>query len=134
MIKYYGGKVEFVSRGYFDGVDMAMMIHSGKLKEGLSLHVSKGGNGCVTKNIAFRGLSSHAGGAPEKGHNALYAAMCGLNAVNALRETFVDNEHVRFHPIITEGGLAVNAIRKPPRWKAMSAARPTTASMPIIKK
>lgn len=110
IIRYYGGKVEFVARGYFDGVDLAMMIHSGKLEKGLSLHVSKGCNGCVTKNITFKGVSSHAGGAPENGRNALYAAMCGLNAVNALRETFVDGEHVRFHPIITEAGLAVNAI------------------------
>lgn len=31
VIRYFGGKVEFISRGYFDGVDMAMMIHSGKL-------------------------------------------------------------------------------------------------------
>ncbi len=110
VIKYLGGKVEFIARGYFDGVDMAMMIHSGKLEEGRSLHVSKGANGCVTKNVIFKGVSAHAGGAPDKGHNALYAATCAINAVNALRETFLDNQHIRFHPIITEAGLAVNAI------------------------
>ena len=33
IIKYFGGKVEFIHRGYFDGVDMAMMIHSGKLPD-----------------------------------------------------------------------------------------------------
>lgn len=110
IIRYLGGKVEFIYRGYLDGVDMAMMIHSGKLKEGKSLCVSKGSNGCVTKNITFKGVSAHAGGAPQNGKNALYAATCGLNAVNALRETFVDDEHIRFHPIITEGGRAVNAI------------------------
>lgn len=110
IIKYFGGKVEFISRGYFDGVDMAMMIHSGKLEEGKTLAIGKGCNGCLTKNITFKGVSSHAGGAPQNGKNALYAATCALNAVNALRETFVDNEHIRFHPIITEAGLAVNAI------------------------
>lgn len=110
IIKYFGGKVEFIYRGYFDGVDMAMMIHSGKLPEGQALSIGDGCNGCITKNITFKGVSSHAGGAPQNGRNALYAATCGLNAVNALRETFVDDEHIRFHPIITEGGLAVNAI------------------------
>lgn len=110
IIKYFGGKVEFISRGYFDGVDIAMMIHSGKLAEGKFLSIGEGCNGCVTKNITFKGVSAHAGGSPEAGKNALYAATCGLNAVNALRETFVDNEHIRFHPIITEAGLAVNAI------------------------
>lgn len=110
IIKYFGGKVEFIYRGYFDGVDMAVMIHSGKLTEGKALCVSKGSNGCLTKNITYKGVSAHAGGAPENGKNALYAAACGLNAVNALRETFVDDEHIRFHPIITQAGLAVNAI------------------------
>ena len=109
-IKYFGGKVEFIYRGYFDGVDMSMMIHSGNLEEGKSLCVSRGCNGCITKNITFKGVSSHAGGSPESGRNALYAATCGLNAVNALRETFVDDQHIRFHPIITQAGLAVNAI------------------------
>lgn len=110
IIHYFGGKVEFIYRGYFDGVDMAMMIHSGKLEEGKVLSISKGSNGCITKNITYKGVSAHAGGAPEKGRNALYAATCGLNAANALRETFVDSEHIRFHPIITQAGMAVNAI------------------------
>lgn len=110
IIRYYGGKVEFIYRGYLDGVDMAMMIHAGKLEPGKALNVNRGCNGCVTKNITFKGVSAHAGGAPQNGRNALYAATCGLNAVNALRETFTDDDHIRFHPIITEGGLAVNAI------------------------
>lgn len=110
IIQYFGGKVEYIYRGYFDDVDMAMMIHSGKLKEGKALAVSKGSNGCVTKNITFQGVSAHAGGAPQDGKNALYAATCAMNAANALRETFLDEEHIRFHPIITEAGLAVNAI------------------------
>jgi len=69
-----------------------------------------GSNGCVTKIATFKGKGAHAGGAPEKGINALYAANAGLTAANALRETFKDNDHIRFHPIITLGGDAVNAI------------------------
>lgn len=67
VIRYFGGKVEFISRGYFDGVDMAMMIHSGKLPEGKTLSVGQGCNGCITKNITFKGVASHAGGSPEAG-------------------------------------------------------------------
>lgn len=110
IIRYFGGKTEFIARGFFDGVDIAMMIHSGNLPEGKALSIGKGSNGCITKNITFKGVSAHAGGSPENGKNALYAASCGLNAVNALRETFIDNEHIRFHPIITQAGMAVNAI------------------------
>lgn len=121
IIHYYGGKVEFIYRGYFDGVDMAVMIHSGRLPEGKYLGVGPGCNGCVVKNITYKGKSSHAGGAPENGINALYAATSGINAVNALRETFTDSDHIRFHPIITEAGLAVNAI--PERAKLESYVR-----------
>ena len=118
VIRYYGGKVEFIARGYFDGVDLAMMIHSGNLPEGKALEFNRGNNGCIVKNITYRGVSAHAGGAPDKGRNALYAANLALNAANALRETFVDEEHIRFHPIITQGGTAVNAIPETARLES----------------
>lgn len=118
IIRYLGGKVEFIYRGYFDGVDIAMLIHSGKLPEGKTLAIGKGNNGCLLKTITFKGVSAHAGGSPEKGVNALYAASCGIQAANALRETFVDDQHIRFHPIITEAGLAVNAIPETARLEA----------------
>ena len=104
-VKYFGGKVEFMHRGYFEGVDLAFMIHSAD-----RTFVNKGSNGCITKTITFHGKASHAGGAPHNGINALYAANVALNACNALRETFVDGDHIRFHPIITNGGDVVNAI------------------------
>lgn len=110
VIRYFGGKVEFIARGYFDGVDIAMMIHTGNLPDGLALEFNRGNNGCLVKNVTFHGTAAHAGGSPEKGRNALYAANLALNAANALRETFVDEDHIRFHPIITQGGAAVNAI------------------------
>ena len=120
IIKYFGGKVEFIYRGYLDGVDMALLIHSGSLPEGKTRAIGRGNNGCVIKNITFEGISAHAGGSPEKGVNALYAATCGIHAANALRETFIDDQHIRFHPIITEGGLAVNAIPETVKLEAQA--------------
>lgn len=104
-IKYFGGKSEFLHRGYFDGVDMAFMVHTSD-----SFNVNAGYIGCIAKKITYKGVSAHAGGAPWMGVNALYAANCGLNAVNALRETFRENDIIRFHPIVTSGGYIVNAI------------------------
>lgn len=118
VIRYYGGKVEFIARGYFDGVDMAMMIHTGNLPEGKTLEFNRGNNGCIVKNITFHGTAAHAGGSPQRGRNALYAANLALDAVNALRETFVDEEHIRFHPIITQGGTAVNSIPETVRMES----------------
>src|SRR5207244_9218026 len=42
--------------------------------------------------------------------NALYAAQIGLMAINAIRETFRDEDTIRVHPIITHGGSQVNVI------------------------
>lgn len=105
IIKYFGGKPEFLSRGYFDGAQIAFMLHT---SDGF---LSKnGGVGCITKEIVYKGKAAHAGGAPWNGRNALYAATCGINAANALRETFKEQDIIRFHPIITKGGTMVNAI------------------------
>lgn len=104
-IKYLGGKSEFLSRGYFDGVDMAFMVHTSS-----SYACNDGSVGCLAKKITFKGVASHAGGSPWNGRNALYAANCGLNAINAIRETFKESDIIRVHPIITNGGAMVNAI------------------------
>lgn len=104
-IKYFGGKTEFLHRGYFDGVDMAFMVHADA-----AFRVQRAMVGCVAKNITYKGVAAHAGGDPWDGRNALYAATCGLNAVNAIRETFCEEDIVRVHPIITQGGAMVNAI------------------------
>ena len=102
-----GGKTEFLYRGYFDGVDIAFMVHT---TQGDAFAAQRGSVGCIAKRIVYQGVSAHAGGAPWAGTNALYAAMQGLNAINAVRETFRDSDMIRVHPIITKGGNAVNAI------------------------
>ena len=106
-ITYFGGKSEYLRRGYFDGVDLAFMVHT---SQGEKYGVGEGSVGCIAKRIIYKGVASHAGGSPWNGKNALYAATCGLNAVNAIRETFKEQDLIRVHPIITNGGDMVNAI------------------------
>lgn len=108
IIHYFGGKVEFMYRGYFDDVDVAVMLHSGGGNN--CFYINRGMNGCLVKKIEYEGKAAHAGGQPDAGVNALYAANLGLSAINALRETFRDYEHIRVHPIMTYGGAAVNVI------------------------
>ena len=43
-IKYFGGKTEFLHRGYFDGVDLAFMVHTAG-----GFSVSGGSVGCMSK-------------------------------------------------------------------------------------
>ena len=107
VINYLGGKSEFLYRGYFDGVDLAFMVHPTK---GDSFACRKGAVGAVAKEVVYKGVSAHAGGSPWNGCNALYAANLGLSAINSIRETFKEPDLIRVHPIIKQGGSAVNAI------------------------
>ncbi len=106
-VKYFSGKPEFLYRGYLDGVDMAMMIHTDSDIEGM--YCPEGSNGNVRKKATFIGKASHAA-EPEDGVNALYAATTALSAANALRETFREVDAIRMHPILTKGGNVVNSI------------------------
>ncbi len=109
-ISYMGGKVEFMHRGYFDGVDLSLMVHTGNNQGDLEFMCSYGSNGCMSKVITYKGKSSHAGGAPHLGINAQYAAMLGLQACNDLSETLQEKDYLRFHPILKGVNCAVNII------------------------
>src|SRR5262250_772164 len=109
-LEFLGGKPELLRLGHFDDVDLAMMIHTTSRSEDGKAGVPASNNGCLVKTIRYVGRASHAGGAPHMGINALYAAQVGLTAVNAIRETFRDEDTIRVHPIITHGGSQVNVI------------------------
>src|SRR5438445_3455106 len=109
-LEFLGGKPELLRRGHFDDVDLAMMIHTTSQPEMQKAGVSASNNGCIVKTVRYIGRASHAGGAPHLGINALYAANIGLMAINAVRETFQDEDSIRVHPIITHGGSQVNVI------------------------
>lgn len=113
IIHYLGGKVEFMYRGFMDDVDISFMIHTSARTEQtahLLFSCSKGANGCMAKNIVYKGVASHAGGSPHMGINAMYAATLGLQAINSVRETFRDEDKIRVHPIMEANGSAVNII------------------------
>src|SRR6266702_1100544 len=109
-LEFLGGKPELLRLGHFDDVDLAMMIHTTSRAEEGKAGVPASNNGCIVKTVRYIGRAAHAGGAPHLGVNALYAAQIGLMAINAIRETFRDDDTIRVHPIITHGGSQVNVI------------------------
>src|SRR5881296_1799696 len=109
-LEFLGGKPELLRLGHFDDVDLAMMIHLTSRPEDGKTGVPVSNNGCLVKTVRYLGRAAHAGGAPHLGINALYAAQIGLAAINAIRETFRDEDTIRVHPIITHGGSQVNVI------------------------
>src|SRR5947209_14635376 len=110
QLEFLGGKAEMVRLGAFNDVDTAMMVHASSRPEDGDLAVGGTNNGMVAKFVRFLGRTSHAGGAPDQGINALSAARVALAGIDAIRETFRDDDHIRVHPIVTRGGDVVNAI------------------------
>lgn len=109
-LEFLGGKPEFIRLGALDDVDMAMMTHtSSETSQG---KIAYGGtnNGIVAKHIRFHGRAAHAGSAPHNGINALNAAMIAMSAIHAQRETYRDDDTIRIHPIIAQGGVAVSSV------------------------
>ncbi len=108
-IEFLGGKPELIRLGEFDDVDMAVLVHGGG-QPGTKLSVGGTSNGFVGKFVRYVGREAHAGGAPWAGANALNSAMLAMSAINALRETFRDEDSIRVHPIVTKGGDLVNIV------------------------
>lgn len=109
-ISYLGGKQELISRGIFDDIDIAMIVHGMEDTGKNTISVMSENVGFVTKKVKFIGKESHAGLFPDRGVNALNAAGLSLMAINSLRETFRDEDYIRVHPIITKGGDTVNIV------------------------
>jgi len=104
------GKQELIRLGHFDDVDLAMMIHTNWRPQDGKAGVPASNNGRVGKTARFLGRAAHAGSAPHLGVNALYAAQVALAGINAVRETFRDEDSIRVHPVLTHGGSQVNVI------------------------
>ena len=107
---FLSGKQEFIRLGEFDNIDISVMQHSSVAAPGFKAGATSICNGFTAKLINYKGKAAHAGAAPFDGVNALNAAMLGLMAVHAQRETFKDEDHIRVHPIITKGGDIVNVV------------------------
>ena len=134
-LHYLCGKEELIRAGAFDDIDMAMMMHTAMIGNGERL-IDTGGtsNGFIGKLVQFKGKAAHAAGAPHEGVNALNAAMLAINAVNALRETFREEDCIRFHPIITKGGDSVNVVPADVRMETYVRAKTVKAMLEANKK
>lgn len=133
-LKFLGGKQEFIRLGKMNSVNMTVKHHTGGGKLQRKVEISGTNNGFVGKAIRYVGKEAHAGGAPDKGINALNAAMLGIMGIHTLRETFKDNDHIRVHPIITRGGDLVNIIPADVRIETYVRGKTTDAILKASKK
>ncbi|MDK2823660.1 MAG: hypothetical protein PWQ67_2209 [Clostridia bacterium] len=122
-----GGKVIMVEKGCFTDVDCAMIIHPADqtMVDDISL---------ANTNLVFtyHGKAAHAAAFPEKGINALDAAILTFNNINALRGHLKDD--VRIHGIITKGGVATNIVTELAEAKFSVRALKRKELEPVVEK
>lgn len=99
----YGGKVDLIEAGAFDGVAAAMMIHPSTVDV-----VDPNVIAVAHLDIHYRGKAAHASAFPQQGINALDAAVQAYVNVSTLRQHLFATDKV--HGIIVEGGEAPNVI------------------------
>ena len=109
-LHFVSGKQEFIYLGEFDDVDMVLCSHIMGQVTAPHAWAGHSWNGIIHKSVRYIGKSAHAGLAPERGINALEAALCGMNNINAMRESFPERDSVRIHYIITKEGSSPNIV------------------------
>lgn len=98
------GKVYMVREGLFDDVSVVIHWHPTDYNGYYtSPHMAS-----VSTKFRFRGISTHAAAAPDRGRSALDGAMVMATAVEYLREHIPDK--TRIHYIISNGGQASNVV------------------------
>ena len=108
-LKAYSGKENMLVDGLFDECDVILSSHvMGSSNYDYSVDSTLAG--FCYKKITFIGKAAHAAIIPHLGINALNIFTLFQSAVGMLRETFVDEDKVRIHGIVTKGGETVNSI------------------------
>lgn len=102
------GKPELIRLGCFDDVDLALMVHTGR-EAGPRFSVGDTLNGAVRVHAVFRGTSAHSGSSPWLGVDAARAARFAMDAVDAQRDRFPDDETVRIAQRMAPGRAALGA-------------------------
>ncbi len=99
----YGGKVEMLDAGAFDGADAALMMHPTPYDDygPVSLAIEDW-------EVVHTGRASHASSEPHLGVNALDGVVAGYSAIAMLRQHL--RPHQQVHGIITDGGAAPNVV------------------------
>ncbi len=107
-LSYGGGKCELIKEGAFDDIDISMGHHT---MPGVDYGLYNGSsNGFVNKTVTFTGRAAHAAGSPHEGIDALNAATAAMVNIALQQESFRDEDTVRVHGFISNGGTAVNVI------------------------
>lgn len=99
----FGGKIDLINAGAFSGAAAAMMVHPSPQDV-----VDPNVIAVAHWDVEFHGKSAHASAYPDKGINALDAAVQSYVNISTLRQSILPTDKI--HGIIVSGGDAANII------------------------
>lgn len=106
------GKHELLRLGELEGIDVVLashaLVNSAEVPDRVMVNSSC--NSLRVIEYTFRGKTAHSTVCPEKGINALNAAVLTINAIQFLRESFAPEECIRISCNITEGGHSIGNV------------------------
>lgn len=133
-LSYISGKQEMIKLNIFKDIDLVLSAHAMPPGSEHYGEVNSSLNGFLGKRITFKGVSAHAGLNPSDGVNALNAANIALNAIAYLRETFREEDAIRVHYVISDGGASVNSVPDKVTIDMYIRAKTLDAIMDVNKK
>ncbi len=99
----FGGKIDLINAGAFSGAAAAMMVHPSPQDV-----VDPNIIAVAHWDVEYHGKSAHASAYPDKGVNALDAAVQAYVNISTLRQSILPTDKI--HGIIVSGGDAANII------------------------
>lgn len=103
--RYAGSKAIFAEKGAFNDVDFVIGMHPDD-----TWSVGAKALADISFQAIFKGRASHMADSPEKGINALDAAVTAYNAINTLRGWAKNDKHIVIGMIFREAGVATNIV------------------------
>ncbi len=103
--EYAGSKAIMAKRGAFKDIDFVIGMHPDD-----SWSVGAKSLADVTIQAKFFGKAAHMADSPEKGINALDAAVTAYTGINNLRSWIKNDKHAVIGMIFKEGGVATNIV------------------------
>lgn len=123
------GKKELLRLGLLEGIDVVLGCHAlvNDAAHPDAVMINSSCNGLVVLRFTFRGKTAHSTVCPEKGVNALNAAVLAINGIQALREGFDPQEYIRVSYNLTEGGVSIGNVPDVARLEVVIATKTMAA-------
>ena len=110
-IEFCCGKSEMIRTGVFDDTDIALTTHVHMVPVEEDFYLGNPAcNGYSAERVTVRGKAAHGAIDPWNGVNALSITTSAIQMMGLMRETFREEDHVRFHNVIRKAGDVINSV------------------------